>query len=272
MKQKYEVLEVNIPNLSMNDVIKVEGIKEMKETYPPSINVSEYEYVKKAESVDKEENDTNTTTTKNNSNNNTTSTTTKNNNNKITKTTTKNTTTTTTTTKAKPVTTTKPNTNNEILNKDDYVINLFNDEITNIENNKNNESFGSKVKNTFIKIVDFIFYDKDINGIYFKELTNTAKLKIISLALKIDNLIEKYFPTYKKDINAAYQNIKSKLVALYLDKTAEFCQKNDTACEQAKKDFQLMKYSLNLTWDVIKDLAGNGIAKLKQWYEIYSGK
>ena len=262
MKQKYEVLEVNIPNLSMNDVIKVEGIKEMKETYPPSINVSEYEYVKKADSVDEEENNTTTTTTTNKIINHTSTTTTTTR-----KTTTKKTINTTTTTKV-----INSNQDESLTKNDQYVIKLLNDEITGLEENNNVETFGQKAKNTFIKVVDFIFYDKDINGIYFKDLTDKAKLTIISLTLKLDNLIEKYFPNYKENISSKYMDIKNKLVILYLDKTTEFCNNNSDTCENAKKDFQVMKYSLNITWDFIKNLTGTGISKLKQWYEIYSGK
>ena len=39
-----------------------------------------------------------------------------------------------------------------------------------------------------------------------------------------------------------------------------------------QNDFSLLKESLNLSWDVISSLAKSGTTKIKEWYEIFSGK
>lgn len=260
ISKDYPIMEINVGDLSEGDIIRIKTDGSFRETYPPKINVKEYEYV-----LNTSNSSTTTTTTKapeesihiteDNRNNNTTTT----------KTTTTKTTTTTTTAK----TTTKIQTT---LSKDDTIINNLNEKISNIELNKNNKSFKENVKKYFTDVVDFIFYDKPIKGVYFKELTNKAKLTVIKLTLKLDTLADRYFPNYKENLNNKYQNIKGKLVEFYLDKTAEYCANHDNVCAQAKQDFAEMKKDYGVTWEFIKKLGNKGLAKLKEWYEIYSGK
>ena len=47
----------------------------------------------------------------------------------------------------------------------DSVMKSLEDNYALIEENKNDVSFGEKAKNYFITIVDFIFYDRPINGV-----------------------------------------------------------------------------------------------------------
>ena len=154
-----------------------------------------------------------------------------------------------------------------VVDSAEDVIAYFNNEV----NTADTKSKGTS-KNAFIKVVDFIFYDKDINGYYFKDLTASAKLKVIGLALKLDNIIDSHFPGYKDELSSSYNKAKDNLITLYLNLTSEFCKNNDSICESAKNDFSLLKESLNLSWDVIKNLAKSGTNKLKEWYEIFSGK
>lgn len=131
------------------------------------------------------------------------------------------------------------------------------------------EEAKDKLKNGFTTIVDFIFYDKEIKGYTFDELTTKAKLKIITFALKIDNKIEEYIPDYKNSISEKYQNIKAKAVSKYLEITEQICANHEDTCKFAKEDFQNMKKSFGITWDLIKNLGNIGIDKLKNWYDIF---
>lgn len=131
------------------------------------------------------------------------------------------------------------------------------------------EEAKEKLKNGFTTIVDFIFYDKEIKGYTFDELTTTAKLKVITFALKIDNKIEEYIPDYKNSISEKYQNIKAKAVSKYLEITEQICANHEDTCKFAKEDFQNMKKSFGITWDLIKNLGNIGIDKLKSWYDIF---
>lgn len=262
LQDKYDVLMVDIKELEKNDLIKVKISALSSDSYPLKAEVKSYEIVDRA---GKE-----TTSVNNNDNINEDETA------KITTTTSNKTTTTkgatNLATTKKVQTTTKKIEITTQSSPDDNVINTLENDIDLVNKSADDKSFKEKAKETFIKYVDFIFYDKDINGIYFKDLTSSAKLKIISLTLKLDNLIEKYFPGYKEDLSSAYNNAKTTLVKLYLDETAKYCANNDKVCKQAKSDFQDLKKSLNLTWDVIKSLTDAGVSKLKEWYEIYSGK
>lgn len=273
--KNYPVLQIDVGNLKEGDIIKVRAKGEVIETYPPVVQVENYEFIinnttsttplieENTESNEKVTITKASTTTKNN-NGVSTTTTIKTTTNKVT-TTIKTTISTTTTPKT---TTTKyvPSSNDEI------VLSSLQNNISLVEKNQNDKSFGEKAKGYFTSAVDFIFYNKDIKGVYFKDLTKAAKLKVISLTLKLDNLIDKHYPGYKESLSSSYQNTKTKLIELYLDKTSEYCANNDKICNQAKSDFQDLKKAYGITWEFIKDLGSKGITKLKEWYEVYSGK
>ena len=122
-------------------------------------------------------------------------------------------------------------------------------------------------------IVDFLFYEGEIKGRTFDELSNSTKLKVLEIFLKIDNKIDNKFPGYKESItetgSKVYTNVKSKAVSLYLDITASVCASDQELCETAKEDLKNLKESISLTWDFIREITGVGINKLKSWYEVW---
>lgn len=242
----YDVLSISVKDLKVGDIIRLK-VKDIKEIYPPEAEVEEIEVLQtdKISELDPDiKEEVTTKITEQIKNDITTSQTTEGSKNG------------TTTTKKK-----------DIKNADEEILAYFNNEV----NSADTKSKGT-LKNAFIKVVDFIFYDKDINGYYFKDLTASAKLKVIGLALKLDNIIDSHFPGYKDELSSSYNKAKDNLITLYLNLTSEFCKNNDRICESAKNDFSLLKESLNLSWDVIKNLAKSGTNKLKEWYEIFSGK
>lgn len=240
-----DIVEVPVDALSVGDEL-ILNVKEIMEIYPPKVVLNSYEIVS-----DKSEDTTMTTST----------TTTTTPENRTTTTTKKITSTTKTTIKQ---TTTAKISENTYKSADDSVLETTSEMLK--DKNRN------VIKENFIKIVDFIFYDSDINGYYFKDLTNGAKLKVIYYATMLDNLIDKEFPSYKENLSEIYNNTKAKLVKLYLEKSSEYCKDNENVCKQAKSDFTVLKKSLNITFDFIKGLCQDGTQKLKEWYEIYSGK
>lgn len=240
-----DIVEVPVDGLNVGDELILD-VKEIMEIYPPKVVLNSYEIVS-----DKSENTTMTTST----------TTTTALENKTTTTTKKITSTTKTTIRQ---TTTAKISENTYKSADDSVLETTSEMLK--DKNRN------VIKENFIKIVDFIFYDSDINGYYFKDLTNGAKLKVIYYATMLDNLIDKEFPSYKENLSEMYNNTKSKLIKLYLEKSSEYCKDNENVCKQAKSDFTVLKKSLNITFDFIKGLCQDGTQKLKEWYEIYSGK
>ena len=242
----YDVLSISVKDLKVGDIIRLK-VKNIKEIYPPEAEVEEIEVLQTDKISELDPDIKEEVTTKN----------TEQIKNDIT-------TSQTTSVSKNGTTTTKKK---DIKNADENVLAYFNNEV----NTADTKSKGT-LKNAFIKVVDFIFYDKDINGYYFKDLTASAKLKVIGLALKLDNIIDSHFPGYKDELSSSYNKAKDNLITLYLNLTSEFCKNNDSICESAKNDFALLKESLNLSWDVIKNLAKSGTNKLKEWYEIFSGK
>ena len=82
--------------------------------------------------------------------------------------------------------------------------------------NQENPTIRERIKNGFVTVVDFLFYDKEIGGYTFNQLTNSAKLQVIKIALSIDHKIDEYFPNYKDSIKKGYESVKEKLAELYL--------------------------------------------------------
>ena len=115
----------------------------------------------------------------------------------------------------------------DIKNEND-VIQYFENNYNDINSNK--VSIKDKAKEYFIDIVDFIFYDKEIKGYTFCELSDNAKIKV------------------------------------------KICSNNEDGCNKAKDIFSDIKDNCKIGWSFIKKLASDGGNKLKDWYEIYSGK
>lgn len=155
------------------------------------------------------------------------------------------------------------------------VIQYF-DNMNNEINESNFEKCKTKFKDYFITGVDFIFYDKEIKGYTFNELSNEAKLKVIAILIKIDNKIEKYAPGYKESISntgsRVYTDIKERLITAYFDISTKMCSNNTYECDRAKEIFGDVKNECKIGLSYVKKVAISGGRKIKDWYEIYSGK
>lgn len=94
-----------------------------------------------------------------------------------------------------------------------YVKFIFESEAILIKNNISNQTF-KDIKNEITNFTkdgfDFIFHDKAISGVTFKELSEDTKQKIVEIIDKIDNQIMTYNPDYKEHINNQYENIVNK--------------------------------------------------------------
>ena len=125
-------------------------------------------------------------------------------------------------------------------------------------------------KTSFITITDFIFYGTEINGHTFEELTEEAKAQIITIAMEIDATLENIRPGYKDEIKLGVSNFIDKATVKYLEVSDKICtQMGQAACNQAKKDLEVMKESFGLTVDLAKVLTQKGLDSLKSWYEIF---
>jgi len=160
-----------------------------------------------------------------------------------------------------------------LQNTDAQVVAYFENLNQNLDSNQTDQTFKSKVKNSFITIVDFLFYDGQIHGKTFDELSESAKLQVLKLAYTIDEKIEKHFPNYKEELSnngtKLYTNIKVKVLETYLDLSSRVCVDNQSLCDSAKEGLSDLKQNFSLTWELIKDMSSVGISKLKDWYEVW---
>lgn len=151
-----------------------------------------------------------------------------------------------------------------------YVMTLNNELDT--YKNEDNPTFREKAKNIFVTVVDFLFYDKEIKGYKFKDLTYETKLKVLKICASIDNKIDEYFPNYKDKIKSGYENIKGKIAVKYLEYTSKLCDKiGEANCSEFRTDFNNMKQSFGYTFSIIKEVASNASVKLvdilSEWYK-----
>ena len=89
----------------------------------------------------------------------------------------------------------------EYSTKDNDVIASLNNTLNTVKESKVTEDFTKSAKKTFIDIVDFLFYGGTIKGVTFEELTDNGKSKVLEIASKIDEAIEKKVSNYKETIS-----------------------------------------------------------------------
>ena len=98
-----------------------------------------------------------------------------------------------------------------INSSDEQIINEMNNDKNNIElyiTQNDIENVKTYGKAFFIKTVDFIFYDKDINGIRFNDLKEETKEDVYNAFCNIDALIMTFSPDYKENIGKKYEIVK----------------------------------------------------------------
>lgn len=184
------------------------------------------------------------------------------------------------------ITTTKKNEESTITNKpikysekDITVIDevqKIDDAADDILKEENVENAKSKLKGVFISLVDFLFYDGEIKGVTFDELTSAGKEKVLQIIHSIDEKIEKKFPGYKESI--------SETATSAFKKASELIKKGATNIKEFSKDKlgeenfnkimeskdELVEYT-KAAYSIIKDIGGDGLTvvkdKLKNWYE-----
>ena len=110
-----------------------------------------------------------------------------------------------------------------IINSDKEVIEYY----VSTEDIENVKKYG---KEFFIKMVDFIFYDTEINGVKFNDLKEETKQEIYDTFCNIDALIMMVAPNYKENICEKYEIVKDFTTNIYytsLDKIKEAIGEED---------------------------------------------
>ncbi len=152
----------------------------------------------------------------------------------------------------------------------------INKEVDNLLNEGSSQSTKDKAKGVFITLVDFVFYDGEINGVTFNELTDSGKAKVLELINTIDEKIEKHFPGYKETISSktseAFQKA-SDLIKKGAKNISDFAQEklgeeNYQEIIDAKDELvTYTKNALSLFGNVGSNLFSKAKDKLSNWYE-----
>lgn len=136
----------------------------------------------------------------------------------------------------------------------------------------------STLKNTFITLTDFIFYDGTIRGKKFSDLTDDAKEKIISLWKSIDTKIESLNPGYKEEItettNKAYETLSETATSImnsiknkYKEKVGE--EEYNSTINQLNDQKGNITNSYNNIKEKVKDVYKEKKSNISDWYQNY---
>lgn len=165
----------------------------------------------------------------------------------------------------------------EYSSNDEVVINSLESSLNSINNgDADSKSFGDSAKGLFVSIVDFLFYDGEINGVTFDELTDSGKQKVLEIANKVDGAIESKMPGYKETIsdtaskafNKASEVIKSGANNLNNFAREKLGEENYQSIIDAKDE--LVYYTKNAI-SFLGDVGGKAFNSIKDkvssWYQ-----
>lgn len=165
----------------------------------------------------------------------------------------------------------------EYSSNDEVVINSLESSLTKINNGSaSDKSFSDSAKGVFVSIVDFLFYDGEINGVTFDELTDSGKQKVLEIASKVDNAIESKIPGYKETIsdtaskafNKASEVIKNGANNLNNFAREKLGEENYQSIIDAKDELvYYTKNAINFLGDVGGKVFNTVKDKLDSWYQ-----
>jgi len=154
------------------------------------------------------------------------------------------------------------------------IISYFEDELINIEEiiNSKGPEYKQKVKEKIIKLVDFMFFDGEIKGKKFSELSDETKNILKNILTNIDQKIEKELPDYKSQISDKYKEAL-KNIEIKIDNADEYLNEKidnyDKIKESFNKTIDNTKNHFNELKDASSGLFEKGKTKIKNYYESF---
>ncbi len=128
------------------------------------------------------------------------------------------------------------------------------------------EQAKEKGKEYFITGVDFIFYDKEMNGVTFDDLTEEGKKVTLENLETIDGWIMEIAPDYKDKISEKYQVVKDFVSTTYYDVLESIKEslgeENYSAIQEKKNE---IKESITNPKDKV-------LEKVSDWYQNFKEK
>lgn len=163
-----------------------------------------------------------------------------------------------------------------VMNNEEEVVTYFKSIEQEVDNTTKLESLSKsasqKLKNTFITIADFLFYDGKIGNVTFNELSEETKVKVLEIAGRIDSKIENKLPGYKETIkttsgkvyNTVSDKIKSGISSINEYMKTHMEENTYNSLQEGASD---MKESFGKAADSVIEAGKNVKDKIKDWYE-----
>ena len=162
------------------------------------------------------------------------------------------------------------------VSNDEYIISYFNDldkETDNYIASSNNEKISDKLKNSLIKVIDFLFYDEEIGGVRLKDITSKTKEEVMIIFNRIDQKLEEHFPSYKEFLGEKYNTAVGK-VKEYLEKADNYLEEKigeDKYNNYKEKANEILDNAKDIG-NTLKEKGQDALGNLKKWYEEKTNK
>ncbi len=152
------------------------------------------------------------------------------------------------------------------------ILDYFNTLGNNIKNNFNSDDFLEMGKKYFVYCVDFLFYDGEIKGVSFSDLTDRAKEQLLLDITTIDSLICSKYPNYKENIKEGLGTAYNKASEIIREGSKDIrnFSKEKLGEENYAKIGEYKDLFIDTAfgdWDDFVDILGKGRQKVKDWYE-----
>lgn len=128
------------------------------------------------------------------------------------------------------------------------------------------EQAKEKGKEYFITGVDFIFYDKEMNGVTFDDLTEEGKKVTLENLETIDGWIMEIAPDYKDKIGEKYQVVKDFVSTTYYDALESIKE------SLGEENYSAIQEKKNEIKDSITSTKDKALEKVSEWYQNFKNK
>ena len=128
------------------------------------------------------------------------------------------------------------------------------------------EQAKEKGKEYFITGVDFIFYDKEMNGVTFDDLTEEGKKVTLENLETIDGWIMEIAPDYKDKISEKYQVVKDFVSTTYYDVLESIKE------SLGEENYSAIREKKNEIKESITNPKDKVLEKVSDWYQTFKEK
>lgn len=128
------------------------------------------------------------------------------------------------------------------------------------------EQAKEKGKEYFITGVDFIFFDKEMNGVTFDDLTEEGKKVTLENLETIDGWIMEIAPDYKDKISEKYQVVKDFVSTTYYDVLESIKE------SLGEENYSAIREKKNEIKESITNPKDKVLEKVSDWYQNFKEK